>query len=111
MFNHPRLNLPPFPEGDRPYYWQHRDGGIYRVIGVATSTVDGKSEVVIYEHMFPFPFSVWARPIEEWTPERFKPLTYDEYLAIISPIASDLIEIALFQDRIKQNKADRKASE
>lgn len=58
--------------------YQHRHGGLYIVDGIATHT-DSKQRLVIYTHLYPFEFQTWARPIEEWTEERFRPITGKEY--------------------------------
>lgn len=58
--------------------YQHRHGGLYIVDSIATHT-DTKQRLVIYTHLYPFEQYTWARPIEEWTEERFRPVTGKEY--------------------------------
>lgn len=66
--------------------YQHRYGGLYVVDDVATHT-GNKERLVIYTHLFPFEHQSWARPIDEWTEERFKPITGKEYtdLSLVDP--------------------------
>ena len=58
--------------------YQHRYGGLYIVDSVATHT-GTKERLVIYTHLYPFEVQTWARPIDEWTEERFRPITGKEY--------------------------------
>jgi hypothetical protein len=46
-------------------FFQHTDGGLYRLKELSTSTVD-KSTWVVYEHVWPFEPSTWHRPLAEW---------------------------------------------
>ena len=57
-------------------YYQHRFGGIYIVNDVATHT-DTNQRLVIYTHVYPFDEHTWARPIDEWTDDRFKQISYN----------------------------------
>lgn len=57
--------------------YQHRYGGIYIVDDVATHTTT-KERLVIYSHIYPFDQVAWARPIEEWTEERFRAISATE---------------------------------
>lgn len=53
--------------------YRHQDGGIYRFLMAASSSVD-QSELYIYEHLWPFETGkVWARPVTEWA-SRFTPI-------------------------------------
>jgi hypothetical protein len=63
-------------------YFRHQDGGIYQRIGEGHSTVDC-SEHVAYMHVWPFDQKLWFRPVEEWTPERFKEITTQEVLRVM----------------------------
>lgn len=54
-------------------WYMHQDGGVYRVLALALSTVD-QSTHIIYKHEFPFEQQVWSRPINEWTYQRFQRL-------------------------------------
>jgi len=58
--------------------YQHRYGGLYIVDSVATH-IDSKERLVIYTHLYPFESETYARPIGEWTEDRFKPVTGKEY--------------------------------
>jgi hypothetical protein len=58
--------------------YQHRYGGLYIVDSIATHT-ENKERLVIYTHLYPFDEDTWARPIEEWTEERFREITGKEY--------------------------------
>ena len=57
-------------------YYQHRFGGIYIVNDVATHT-DTNQRLVIYTHVYPFDEHTWARPIDEWTDDRFNQISYN----------------------------------
>ena len=58
--------------------YQHRHGGLYIVDSIATHT-DTKQRLVIYTHLYPFESQSWARPIEEWTEDRFRAISGKEY--------------------------------
>lgn len=61
-------------------YVLHRDGGIYNIIHAkAKSSVDG-SDVVVYEHVWPFEHGVWIRPLSEWTTDRFVGITTSQLI-------------------------------
>lgn len=62
--------------------YQHRHGGLYIVDSVATHT-SSKERLVIYTHLYPFDVQTWARPIEEWTEERFREISTQEYRELI----------------------------
>jgi hypothetical protein len=56
---------------------RHQDGGIYRYHSSARHT-DDQSELVVYEHVWPFATGqVWTRPAHEW-PSRFTPISNDD---------------------------------
>lgn len=56
--------------------YQHKKGGIYRVIGEGRLT-DDKSEVVVYEHLGPHEKGIWVRAKGEfYEPGRFERLTH-----------------------------------
>lgn len=65
-----------YPKVNR--YYKHKYGGIYRVIELAESVVDN-SVWVVYNHVYPYEYKVWVRPLHEWTDDRFSILTNDEY--------------------------------
>ena len=79
-------------------FYQHQDGGLYQVSAIATSTEDGVTQLVIYNHTYPFEQRLWARPMVEWTTARFRQLTHEEVRSI------------MLQDRdtLKQQIADHK---
>lgn len=58
--------------------YQHRYGGLYIVNDVATHT-GNKERLVIYTHLYPFEQAAWARPISEWTEDRFRQITVAEF--------------------------------
>lgn len=58
-------------------FYQHRYGGIYIVRGISTSTVD-KSNVVVYDHIYPFEYQMYHRPYDEWCDGRFMQLNAAE---------------------------------
>ena len=53
------------------HYFRHIDGGLYRFIAHARSA-DDESEVVVYEHLWPFDPGVWIRKRTEFE-ARFAP--------------------------------------
>jgi hypothetical protein len=64
-------------------FYQHKDGGFYEVCFLGTNTVDG-SEVVIYQHMYPFASGAkFVRPKTEWTPDRFRKVSPADYFAAL----------------------------
>lgn len=87
-------------------YYLHQDGGLYYTEHKATLTTDGVSDVVVYYHIFPFETKRWARPIEEWTPERFKMLTSGEEVTEI--LNQDREQ---YQKMVAERKTKRKAAE
>jgi len=86
-------------------FYQHQDGGLYQVVDVATSTVDGTQQLVIYKHIYPFEQKLWARPLVEWTPERFKPISDTSARMLQLQDQTDM------QEWIAKRKAVRKARE
>lgn len=59
-------------------FYQHRYGGIYRVVEPLTLNTIDKSEWVVYQHIYPFEEQIWCRPKKEWEDGRFKSLTPSE---------------------------------
>lgn len=55
-------------------WFQHKDGGIYEFVRVVRYS-DRPTQGVEYIHRWPFELSHWIRPIEEWTSDRFKPIS------------------------------------
>ena len=51
---------------NKPRYYIHKYGGIYRFICDATATDDSKTPVVVYAHHFPFPEKVYVRNKSEF---------------------------------------------
>lgn len=82
--------------------YQHRYGGIYFVEDVATHT-GTKQRLVIYTHVYPFEHSVWARPIEEWTADRFRAITPVEMDDLMSKDRKE------FQEEINKARAAAKS--
>ena len=52
-------------------YFRHLDGGLYRFVAHAKSA-DDASDVVVYEHLWPFDQSLWVRNRTEFE-TRFMP--------------------------------------
>ena len=44
---------------------------------VATHTTTGQ-RLVIYTHVYPFEENVFARPLDEWTDDRFTRISYND---------------------------------
>jgi len=65
------------------FYYQHRYGGLYKVIGTSTSTVD-KSKWVVYVHCYPFEYQIWHRPYDEFVDGRFTVIDNNKYVSLIS---------------------------
>ena len=71
--------LPPVPGAPPPGFYRHTDGGLYQVVGMARDSRDA-SDVVLYDHIWPFEAGRWTRPLPEWA-SRFTPVTADEVAA------------------------------
>lgn len=61
---------------DHHVFYRHLDGGLYRFIAEAHHS-DDASEVIVYEHLWPFTPSIWVRPKHEFN-TRFTPIAQDE---------------------------------
>ncbi len=73
----PAEHVPPMVTGaPRPGYYRHTDGGLYQVVGMARDSRDA-SDVVLYDHVWPFEAGRWTRPLPEWA-SRFTPVTAHE---------------------------------
>jgi hypothetical protein len=70
---------PAVPGAPPPGNYRHTDGGLYRVVGMARDSRDG-SDVVLYDHIWPFETGRWTRPLPEWA-SRFTPVTAEEVAA------------------------------
>lgn len=82
--------------------FQHKDGGIYRFEQVVRYS-DRPTNGVMYVHVWPFEQGVWVRPIEEWTEDRFVPITPTAATLFIGSMARDDA-----QAFVKANKTARK---
>lgn len=67
------------PGAPQPGYYRHTDGGLYQVVGMGRDSRDG-SDVVLYDHVWPFEGGRWTRPLPEWA-SRFTPVTAEEVAA------------------------------
>lgn len=85
-------------------FYQHKDGGLYRVNEIGMSTVD-QSKHVIYTHVYPFERHTWIRPLAEWTDDRFRLLTQPQAEVIMQ------IPAVILEKRIRESKAARTAAE
>ena len=63
-------------------YVEHKHGGLYRVLACGTYTTD-KAELVVYDHIYPFEQKTWIRPLSEWTPDRFRNVTYEYVIHVM----------------------------
>lgn len=70
--------------------WRHKKGGTYQVIGEALHTDDAQA-VILYQRIAgpeyneaADRFIVFARPVSEWTPDRFTPYKGKEALTLPS---------------------------
>ena len=82
-------------------YFRHIDGGLYRFVAHARSA-DDESDVVVYEHLWPFDQSVWVRNRAEFE-SRFAPT--DE-LTVKRAMKQDRTEA---QARVNAAKTERRA--
>lgn len=83
--------------------YRHQDGGIYRFLMVAASSVD-QSELYIYEHLWPFEAGkLWARPATEWA-SRFTPIQS------VDLFNSQLVDRAAAQEAVIEAKRLRRAN-
>lgn len=69
--------------------------------GVATHT-STKERLVIYEHVYPFEEHTWARPIEEFTEDRFTLLSAEQLVTLLNR------DRELFKSEISEAKAAAK---
>ena len=83
-------------------YFRHVDGGLYRFVAHARSA-DDTSELVVYEHLWPFDQGMWVRKRNEFD-ARFAPI--DE-LTVKRAMKQDRTEA---QARVNAAKAARRAS-
>lgn len=83
--------------------YRHQDGGIYRFLMVAASSVD-QSELYIYEHLWPFEAGkLWARPATEWA-SRFTPIQS------VDLFNAQLVDRAAAQEAVIEAKRLRRAN-
>lgn len=83
---------------------RHQDGGIYRFLFTSKHT-DDLSELVNYEHVWPFePGAKWSRPVTEWS-SRFTPISVSEL------VEAQKTDRATAQAAIAQAKATRRAAQ
>lgn len=76
----PPAHAPPaVPDAPPPGYYRHTDGGLYQVVGMGRDSRDA-SDVVLYDHVWPFEGGRWTRPLHEWA-SRFTPVTAEEVAA------------------------------
>lgn len=72
-----------FVNDNRHQFFQHKDGGVYQFLDVGQQSDDSEKFRVVYLHIWPFTPGCWLRPVEEWTPDRFRHITIEEYLQIV----------------------------
>lgn len=75
----PEHATPTVPGAPAPGYYRHTDGGLYQVVGMARDSRDA-SDVVLYDHVWPFEGGRWTRPLPEWA-SRFTPVTAEDVAA------------------------------
>lgn len=61
--------------------WRHKKGGVYQVTGIVIDSTDGEARIM-YQRIAGPKFNAgieygiyFVRPVSEWTPDRFVPLT------------------------------------
>ena len=84
--------------------YQHRHGGLYIVESVATHT-GTKERLVVCEHLFPFEPGTWARPISEWTSDRFREVSAKEFFELTEQDREE------FKNRILESKKKSQVAE
>lgn len=83
-------------------YYQHVDGGLYRLVAHARSA-DTERDMVVYEHLWPFDRGLWVRDREEFE-------------ARFTPTIKTVVDAALQTDRVmaqtkvRDAKAKRRAA-
>jgi hypothetical protein len=83
-------------------YYQHRYGGVYKVIEpTAKNTIDD-SIWTVYNHVWPFEKEIFIRPYDEWSDGRFKELSYDNLIELFSK------DRKVFQQEISAARANEK---
>lgn len=82
------------------HYYRHVDGGLYRLLHRARHA-DDTSEVIVYEHLWPFEPGVWVRNAEEFR-MRFFPIGAEECRQIMTR------ERAEYQAQVLAAKAQRR---
>jgi hypothetical protein len=83
-------------------FFRHVDGGLYRFVAYARSA-DDTSELVVYEHLWPFDQGMWVRKRAEFE-ARFAPT--DE-LTVKRAMKQDRAEA---QERVNAAKTLRRAT-
>jgi 8-oxo-dGTP diphosphatase len=86
-----------------PSFWLHADGGVYRLLSMATCSQTG-APTAIYEHLHPFERGVWTRPLDEFR-HRFSPLGPNGAAALLAT------DKHARQIDIASRKAERRARE
>ncbi len=84
------------------HYYRHIDGGLYRLLHNARHA-DDASEVIVYEHLWPFEPGIWVRRADEFR-QRFHAIDAGAYQAIV---CADRIS---YQQQVTAAKAARRAS-
>lgn len=83
------LNLPVLKATYQPgQLFRHMDGGFYQ-FEKSVLFADDQEELVIYQHLWPFENSQWARRYKEFK-ERFTPITDDEFNEVKTRNREDL---------------------
>ena len=85
-------------------FYQHRHGGLYFVESVATHTTS-KERLVVYSHLYPFDVETYARPISEWTEERFREVTHGTAMDLMNRNEEQ------FREEILESKKKSQAAE
>lgn len=76
------------PTASSDVFYQHKHGGIYQVSNFAMHTTS-KETLVIYAHIWPYESRLYARPLLEWTVDRFIELTKEQAMAIMLSCSVD----------------------
>ncbi|MBV1776492.1 DUF1653 domain-containing protein [Burkholderiaceae bacterium DAT-1] len=87
-------------------FFRHIDGGYYRYVSLARHA-DDQSDVVVYEHLWPFNPGVWVRAAAEFH-SRFTEISaeqVDQALKGNREAAQEAVNQAKRERRIREGKA------
>ena len=72
-------------------FYQHYHGGIYQLLGEVKNANDGEW-MALYIHIYPFESSGYVRPLKEFSKEKYKLLSNEEFEKILNTPKEVLIQ-------------------